>query len=101
MPNLGSPRVEGDEEEENTDDLEREFDIGDRGRGNQHSTAEDMLSTRLNFGPDLQTYAPGVTTPSELDTSSAVPEIPLLTYGQEVNDSDKLGFFLHYLCVLI
>lgn len=91
MPNLGSPRVEGDEEEENTDDLEREFDIGDSGRGNLHSTAEGMLSTRLNFGPDLQTHIP-----SELAASSAVPKIPLLTYGQEVNDSDKLGFLLHY-----
>ncbi|KAF7851847.1 hypothetical protein BT93_L2008 [Corymbia citriodora subsp. variegata] len=79
----GSLRVEGDEEEENTDDLEREFDIGDSGRGNQYCMAEDMLSTRLNFGPDLQMHATGVTTPSELDASSVVPEIPLLTYGQE------------------
>nr|AFD33697.1 cellulose synthase A [Eucalyptus camaldulensis] len=79
----GSPRVEGDEEEENTDDLEREFDIGESGRGNLHCMAEGMPSTHLNFGPNLQTHAPGFTTPSELDASSVVPEIPLLTYGQE------------------
>jgi len=101
LPNLGSPRVEGDEEEENTDDLEREFDIGESGRGNLHCMAEGMPSTHLNFGPNLQTHAPGVTTPSELDASSVVPEIPLLNYGQEVNDSEKLGFLLYYVCLLI
>lgn len=93
MSNLGSPRVEGDEEEENTDDLEREFNIGDSGRGNLHSMAKGMVSTRLKFGPDLQTHASSVTMPSELDSSSIAPEIPLLTYSQEVNDSDKIGFF--------
>lgn len=29
--------------------------------------------------------ASGITTPSEMDSATLNPEIPLLTYGQEVN----------------
>ena len=69
QPIPGSPRVDGDEEEDDIDDLENEFDM-----------AEAMLSTRLNVGT-----VPGITTPSEVDTASVATEIPLLTYGQEVS----------------
>ncbi|KAK0576072.1 hypothetical protein LWI29_011476 [Acer saccharum] len=68
----GCPRVEGDEEEDDTDDLENEFDIND--------DLEAMLSSRLNIGRGSQAH---ITTPSEMDSASVVPEIPLLTYGQE------------------
>ncbi|KAH9757620.1 cellulose synthase A catalytic subunit 2 [Citrus sinensis] len=44
----GSPRVDGDEEEDDTDDLENEFDINDR--KDPHHIAEAMLSSRLNIG---------------------------------------------------
>ena len=70
---VGCPRVEGDEEEDDIDDLENEFDIND--------DLEAMLSSRLNIGRGSQAR---ITTPSEMDSASVVPEIPLLTYGQEV-----------------
>ncbi|KAJ0025251.1 hypothetical protein Pint_07906 [Pistacia integerrima] len=76
----GSPRVEGDEEEDDTDDLENEFDIGSNDRRDPHNIAEAMLSARLNTGRGSQGR---VTTPSEVDSASVAGEIPLLTYGQE------------------
>ncbi|XP_044511055.1 cellulose synthase A catalytic subunit 2 [UDP-forming]-like isoform X2 [Mangifera indica] len=76
----GSPRVEGDEEEDDTDDLENEFDIACNGRRDPHSIAEAILSARLNTG---RGYQARVTTPSEMDSASVAEEIPLLTYDQE------------------
>ncbi|KAJ8561446.1 hypothetical protein K7X08_027636 [Anisodus acutangulus] len=70
----GSPRVEGDDEEDEFDDLDNEFD--------PHQTAEAALSARLNVGrgnPNGSGYA----TPSEMDPAALGTEIPLLTYGQE------------------
>ncbi|KAK4354623.1 hypothetical protein RND71_026817 [Anisodus tanguticus] len=70
----GSPRVEGDDEEDEFDDLDNEFD--------PHQTAEAALSARLNVGrrnPNASGYA----TPSEMDPAALGTEIPLLTYGQE------------------
>ncbi|XP_010241683.1 PREDICTED: cellulose synthase A catalytic subunit 2 [UDP-forming]-like [Nelumbo nucifera] len=75
----GSPRVDGDEEEDGIDDLENEFDF--RSRDTQH-TAEAILSSRLNVGRGPNANASGVTMPSD-HSSSLNPEIPLLTYGQE------------------
>lgn len=83
MINLGSPRVDGDEEEDDTDDLENEFDINDR--KDPHHIAEAMLSSRLNIGRGSQAYVSGITTPSEVDSVSVAQEIPLLTYGNEVD----------------
>lgn len=71
----GSPRVEGDEEEETFDDLDNEFEYGDP-RDSRHIT-ESMLASRLC------SRNPGITTPSEMDSTSIIREIPLLTYGQE------------------
>ncbi|WMV57259.1 hypothetical protein MTR67_050644 [Solanum verrucosum] len=70
----GSPRVEGDDEEDEFDDLDNEFD--------PHQTAEAALSARLNVGrgnPNASGYA----TQSEMDPAALGTEIPLLTYGQE------------------
>ncbi|KAL0351614.1 UNVERIFIED_CONTAM: Cellulose synthase A catalytic subunit [UDP-forming] [Sesamum calycinum] len=69
----GSPRVDGDEDEDEFDDLENEFDY------NAQHIAEASLSSRLNIGRS----ASGISTPSELDPSGLNSEIPLLTYGQE------------------
>lgn len=77
----GSPRVDGDEEEDDTDDLENEFDINDR--KDPHHIAEVMLSSRLNIGRGSQAHVSGITTPSEVDSVSVAQEIPLLTYGNE------------------
>ncbi|KAF5444553.1 hypothetical protein F2P56_033677 [Juglans regia] len=75
----GSARVEGDEEEDDTDDLENEFDIG----GNPHHIAETMHSARFNVGRGSQANASATATPTELDSASVSPDIPLLTYGEE------------------
>ncbi|GER34053.1 cellulose synthase [Striga asiatica] len=71
----GSPRVDGDEEEDEFDDLEHEFDY----YGNPQHLAEAALSARFNIGQN----ASGIAVPSELSGSAIDPEIPLLTYGQE------------------
>ncbi|XP_044475290.1 cellulose synthase A catalytic subunit 2 [UDP-forming]-like isoform X2 [Mangifera indica] len=76
----GSPRVEGDEEEDDTDDLENEFDITSNDRRDPQNIAEAVLSARLNTG---RGYQAKVTTPSEVDSASVAGDIPLLTYGQE------------------
>ncbi|CAJ1953152.1 unnamed protein product [Sphenostylis stenocarpa] len=76
----GSARVEGDEEEDDTDDLESEFDIGGNLRRDHHHMAESMFSTRLNYG---SVNGSVIHTPSEFDAASVASEIPLLTYGQE------------------
>ncbi|KAH9691777.1 cellulose synthase A catalytic subunit 2 [Citrus sinensis] len=70
----GSPRVDGDEEEDDTDDLENEFDINDR--KDPHHIAEAMLSSRLNIGRGSQAYVSGITTPSEVDSVSHALIIP-------------------------
>lgn len=75
----GSPRVEGDDEEDDIDDLENEFDLASNNRRDPRHINEAMLSTRFSS----QVNAFGVFTPSELDSSSVAPDIPLLTYGQE------------------
>ncbi|KAF8404446.1 hypothetical protein HHK36_009331 [Tetracentron sinense] len=79
----GSPRVEGDEEEDDVDDLDNEFDFGSHDSMDSQHVAEAMLSARLNIGRGSHANASGVTMPSDLDSSSLNPEIPLLTYHQE------------------
>ncbi|XP_009765335.1 cellulose synthase A catalytic subunit 2 [UDP-forming]-like [Nicotiana tabacum] len=70
----GSPRVEGDDEEDEFDDLDNEFD--------PQQTAEAALSARLSIGRG-HPNASGTATPSEMDPAALGTEIPLLTYGQE------------------
>lgn len=79
----GCPRVEGDEEEDDTDDLENEFDCGSFDAwGRQHGAGE-MLSARLNTGRGSNTSSSGIPACSERDFPHIGSEIPLLTYGQE------------------
>ncbi|CAN6686991.1 unnamed protein product [Malus baccata var. baccata] len=79
----GSPRVEGDEEEDDIDDLENEFDIASSERRDPHSIAEAVLAARLNIGRGSHVNGSGISTPAEFDSASIASEIPLLTYGQE------------------
>ncbi|XP_062024928.1 cellulose synthase A catalytic subunit 2 [UDP-forming]-like [Rosa rugosa] len=79
----GSPRVEGDEEEDDIDDLENEFDIASNDRRDPHQIAAAVLAARLNIGRGSQVHGSGISTPAEFDTASMASEIPLLTYGQE------------------
>nr|GME04754.1 cellulose synthase A catalytic subunit 2 [UDP-forming]-like [Ipomoea batatas] len=67
----GSPRVEGDEEEDDFDDLDHEFDYN----------SNAALAARLNAGYGVN--GSGIMTPSEADPSAPGSEIPLLTYGEE------------------
>ncbi|VFQ85093.1 unnamed protein product [Cuscuta campestris] len=62
----GSPRVEGDEEEDEFDDLDHEFDYPEQ-------ITEAGLSARFN----------GVSSPLDSDPSAVESKIPLLTYGEE------------------
>ncbi|KAG6657390.1 cellulose synthase A catalytic subunit 2 [UDP-forming]-like isoform X2 [Carya illinoinensis] len=79
----GSPRVEGDEEEDDIDDLDNEFDYGNfNGLGSQE-VAEAMLSARLNTGHGYHSGASGIPSLSECETSALSSEMPLLTYGNE------------------
>ncbi|XP_047320101.1 cellulose synthase A catalytic subunit 2 [UDP-forming]-like [Impatiens glandulifera] len=66
----GSPRVEGDEEEDEFDDLENEFE-------DSRHVSEAVFSARLHTGRGPNSYA------TEADAASLNPGIPLLTYGEE------------------
>lgn len=79
----GSPRVEGDEEEDDIDDLEHEFNYADLDALGPLEVSEARLSARLSTGHCCQTKPSEVTADSEMGSSSS--KIPLLTYGQEVS----------------
>lgn len=49
MVSKGSPRVEGDEDEEDIDDIEDEFNIDD-GQDKQKHSAESMLYGKMSYG---------------------------------------------------
>ncbi|CAN1802031.1 Cellulose synthase A catalytic subunit 6 [UDP-forming] [Linum perenne] len=87
----GSPRVEGDDDEEGVDDLENEFHVTSHVNGSRdsNSIAEVMLSSRLNFGRYQQYSDSGFGMPLERDTATA--QFPLLTDGEEDSgiSSDK------------
>ncbi|GFQ02663.1 cellulose synthase a catalytic subunit 2 [UDP-forming] [Phtheirospermum japonicum] len=68
----GSPRVEGDDEEDEVDDLEHEFDYG----------KIESLGFIPSVGP-VHCGRAGLTTISRHDSSSEGHETPLLTYGEE------------------
>ncbi|KAL9234158.1 hypothetical protein vseg_009057 [Gypsophila vaccaria] len=80
----GSPRVEGDDDEDDTDDLENELKYASKfnDSNDPRQVAEAMLSGRANGGR-AHSSASGFTTPAELDPAALGTEIPLLTYGQE------------------
>ncbi|XP_071715737.1 cellulose synthase A catalytic subunit 6 [UDP-forming]-like [Rutidosis leptorrhynchoides] len=74
-----SPRVDGDEDEEEFDDSDNEFDLANYSRRDPHGVHEGGLMIRRG-----QSNASGFATPSEVDGATLNPDIPLLTYGQEV-----------------
>ncbi|KAJ8544071.1 hypothetical protein K7X08_025689 [Anisodus acutangulus] len=82
----GSPRVEGDEEEDGTDDIEHEFDYSVGTLGRQGS------------GPVPSVYGGSYenATSSRQDSSTSGIEIPLLTYGEE---DTQISFDQHTLIV--
>ncbi|CAN6452585.1 unnamed protein product [Victoria cruziana] len=71
----GSPRVDGDEEEDDFDDLENEFSFGGhRTQNDSRKAAESMLHGMLNVGRSDAGDAHG---------SQGTSDIPLLTYRGE------------------
>lgn len=70
--------------------MDNEFDIGAHDRRDSNHITEAMLSARLNIGRGSQSNVSEFATPSELDSASVAPEIPLLTYGEEVNRIDQI-----------
>lgn len=76
----GSPRVEGDEEEDDIDDIEHEFDYGVGSLGRQGSGRVPSV-----YGGSGHTGSYENATSSRQDSSTPGIEIPLLTYGEEVN----------------
>ncbi|KAH7447502.1 hypothetical protein KP509_01G109400 [Ceratopteris richardii] len=69
----GSPRVEGDEEEEDVDDIENEFNYDIRDRSGQH-IAEAMLHEQMSYGRGDAHDIPHM-------TSTMPSQVPLLTNG--------------------
>ncbi|GMP25456.1 hypothetical protein CsSME_00002316 [Camellia sinensis var. sinensis] len=86
MKIAGSPRVEGDEEEDDIDDLEHEFDFANLEACSPQELFGEMVSAHFNtaYCAHTNTSETATRTPSELG-SSCPPEIPRLTYDEEVN----------------
>ncbi|XP_045820741.1 cellulose synthase A catalytic subunit 6 [UDP-forming]-like [Trifolium pratense] len=81
----GCPRVEGDEEEDSSDDIDKEFDDKYRDALGLKPNSDSMLSGRLNSGRRSNSDISDMPTNSEYDTHIN-SEIPLLTYGEEDPD---------------
>ncbi|KAE9601305.1 putative hexosyltransferase chromatin regulator PHD family [Lupinus albus] len=71
----GSPRVEGDEDEDGIDDLEHEFDYENPDAYGQRPISESLYSGRVSPPLNLEHGSPPLNS-----------EIPLLTYGEEDPD---------------
>lgn len=85
--------------------MENEFHIANN---DPNHIAEAMLAARLNIGRGSHVNGSGISTPSELDSASVAGEIPLLTYGQEVNKkcdyialSLLMILFMIYVCLIM
>ncbi|OIW19999.1 hypothetical protein TanjilG_31913 [Lupinus angustifolius] len=79
----GSPRVEGDEEEDDIDDLDNEFDYGYRDAFGLQTTSDSVLFGSRHARRDSSYSMSGISPSLELDSSLLNSEIPLLTYGEE------------------
>ncbi|XP_024521229.1 probable cellulose synthase A catalytic subunit 5 [UDP-forming] isoform X1 [Selaginella moellendorffii] len=72
----GSPRVEGDEDEDDVDDLENEFNFNEDRQERQQHIAEAMLHGHMSYGRgDEQDLPPDMMQPIQ-------PRHPLLTNGE-------------------
>ncbi|XP_044469874.1 cellulose synthase A catalytic subunit 2 [UDP-forming]-like [Mangifera indica] len=72
----GSPRVEGDEEEDDIDDIDNEFDYANLDGLGPLQAAEGAISARSRANSGIHAH-------TELDSSTLNSNIPLLTYGEE------------------
>ncbi|KAK9073100.1 hypothetical protein SSX86_007422 [Deinandra increscens subsp. villosa] len=84
----GSPRVDGDEEEDEFDDLVNEFDLRKNDRSDpRYSFCEHSSRVDIAHGAS---YVSSFATPSEGDVADLGHEIPLLTYDEEDDDKHAL-----------
>ncbi|KAJ8459550.1 hypothetical protein OPV22_032476 [Ensete ventricosum] len=74
----GCPRVAGDEEEDDVDDLENEFNFVGGDQQDSKYMAEVMLQGHGSYGRRVDIKTPHV--------AHAVPQVPLLTNGEMVDD---------------
>lgn len=87
----GSPRVEGDDDEEDTDDIEHEFNIDEQKKNTD--IAEAMLHGKMSYGrgpedhDDINAQYPPVISGGRSRPVSG--EFPISTYG------DQMGTTLH------
>ncbi|RRT70683.1 hypothetical protein GW17_00030624 [Ensete ventricosum] len=72
------PRVAGDEEEDDVDDLENEFNFVGGDQQDSKYMAEVMLQGHGSYGRRVDIKTPHV--------AHAVPQVPLLTNGEMVDD---------------
>jgi cellulose synthase A len=85
----GSPRVPGDEEEEDTDDLEQEFSI-DLHKEDKHHEAEELPIYDGDDEPSIDVlrdpphHVMMHQKPSMPQQQPLLPQYPLLTNGQSV-----------------
>ena len=76
LETAGSPRVEGDEDEDGIDDLDNEFDYANLDSVGPYHSGEGTYGSYHNTGRGQ----------SEVEPSPLGSEIPLLTYGEVVSD---------------
>ncbi|CAM6102083.1 unnamed protein product [Calypogeia fissa] len=82
----GSPRVNGDDEEDGADDLEHEFNYADIDKQDQQQVTEAMLTGRMTYG-----RLDDDNLPSSYMTPALQPQYPLLTNGTQTVSSDAPG----------
>ncbi|XP_038971873.1 cellulose synthase A catalytic subunit 5 [UDP-forming]-like [Phoenix dactylifera] len=93
----GSARVEGDEEEDGDDDIEKEFSFGNFDTKETPSVSLSKLHSQLRIGQGSFTGS-GIGTSSVHNPSFYTDtNIPLLTYGEEAGgiSSDHHAFVIH------
>ena len=74
--------------------MDNEFDYGNHNGLGPQEGAEAMLSSHLNSGRGYHSNASGIPVVSAHETSPLSSEIPLLTYGEEVNQFEVLILLL-------
>uniref|UniRef100_F6H4C8 Cellulose synthase n=1 Tax=Vitis vinifera TaxID=29760 RepID=F6H4C8_VITVI len=82
----GNPRVEGDEEEDDIDDLEHEFDYANSNTWATQEVAGEMLTVCLDIDCGNHDSASGISTCSELVSPPLSSQVPLLSYPMENAD---------------
>lgn len=82
----GCPWAVGDDEEDEAiDDLDHEFDFSKNDALDPRKLAASLLFARNNAGYRCHASSSGLSTYSDHDFVHQLPDIPRLTYNEEVN----------------